>query len=99
MGYSTDRELSSYKEDAVVTRLQAELETERGRNKQLEEDLCLATKNIWSVVDVVHYVIHVKVNACFSIAQYPVRLTAQSTLHFLADLFIPTPTRLLREAF
>ncbi len=36
------------------------------------------------------------------IAQYPVRWTAQSALHFLpplADLFIPTPTRLLREAF
>ncbi len=36
------------------------------------------------------------------LAQYPVRWTAQSALHFLpplADLFIPTPTRLLREAF
>ena len=36
------------------------------------------------------------------IAQYPVRWTAQSALHVLpslADLFIPTPTRLLREAF
>ena len=36
------------------------------------------------------------------IAQYPVRWTAQSALHFLpplADLFIPTPTPLLREAF
>ena len=36
------------------------------------------------------------------IAQYAVRWTAQSALHFLpslADLFIPTPTRLLREAF
>ena len=35
-------------------------------------------------------------------AQYPVRWTAQSALHFfppLADMFIPTPTRLLREAF
>ena len=38
----------------------------------------------------------------FYIAQYPVRWTAQSDLHFLpplADLFIRTPTRLLREAF
>ena len=38
----------------------------------------------------------------FYIAQYPVRWTAQSALHFLpplADLFIPTPTRLLRGAF
>ncbi len=38
----------------------------------------------------------------FYIAQYPVRRTAQSALRFLpplADLFIPTPTRLLREAF
>ena len=38
----------------------------------------------------------------FYIAQYPVRWTAQSALHFLpslADLFMPTPTRLLREAF
>ena len=38
----------------------------------------------------------------FYIAQYPVRWTAQSALHFLpslTDLFIPTPTRLLLEAF
>ena len=38
----------------------------------------------------------------FYIAQYPVLWTAQSALHrlpSLADLFIPTPTRLLREAF
>ena len=38
----------------------------------------------------------------FYIAQYPVRWTAQSALHFLpplADLFIPTPTRLLPKAF
>ena len=38
----------------------------------------------------------------FYIAQYPVRWTAQSALHFLpplADLFIPTPIRVLREAF
>ena len=36
------------------------------------------------------------------IAQYPVRWTTQGASHFLhsvADLFIPTPTRLLREAF
>ena len=34
----------------------------------------------------------------FYIAQYPVRWTAQSALHFLpplADLFIPAPTRIL----
>ena len=38
----------------------------------------------------------------FYIAQYPVHWTAQIALHFLpslADLFIPTPTRLLRAAF
>ena len=38
----------------------------------------------------------------FYIAQYPVRWTAQNASHFLpslTDLFIPTPTRLLREAF
>ena len=38
----------------------------------------------------------------FYIAQYPVRRTAQSALHFLpslTDLLIPTPTRLHREAF
>ena len=37
----------------------------------------------------------------FYIAQYPARWTAQSTEHFLpsTDLFISTPTRLLREAF
>ena len=43
-----------------------------------------------------------RVKGRFYIAQYPVRWTAQSALHFLpslADLFIPTPTRLLREAF
>ena len=37
----------------------------------------------------------------FYIAQYPVRWTAQRALHFLpplTDMFIPTPTRLLREA-
>ena len=38
--------------------------------------------------------------ACFYIAQYPHRWTAQNALHFapLAGLFIPTPTRLLWEA-
>ena len=39
---------------------------------------------------------------CIIIAQYPVRRTAQSAVRFLpsvADLFIPAPTRLLREAF
>ena len=38
----------------------------------------------------------------FYIAQYPVSWTAQRALHFLpslADMFIPTPTQLLREAF
>ena len=38
----------------------------------------------------------------FYIVQYPVRWIAQSAVHFLpslADLFIPTPTLLLREAF
>ena len=38
----------------------------------------------------------------FYIAQYPVRWTGQRALPLLpplADLFIPTPTRLLREAF
>ena len=37
-----------------------------------------------------------------TVVQYPVRWTAQSAIHFfpsLADLLIPTPTRLLREAF
>ena len=42
-----------------------------------------------------------KVKGMFCIAQYPVRSTAQSALHFppLTDLFIPTQTRLLREVF
>ena len=37
----------------------------------------------------------------FYIARYPVRWTAQRALHFppLADLFIPTPSRLLLAAF
>ncbi len=36
----------------------------------------------------------------FYIAQYPVRCTTQSALHFSSsDLFIPTPTRLLLEDF
>ena len=44
----------------------------------------------------------VVIKVVFYIAQYPVRRTAQSALHCLpslADLLIPTPTRLLREAF
>ena len=49
-----------------------------------------------------HGIISKKVKkGSFYIAQYP-RWTAQSALHFLpplTDLFIPTPTRLLREAF
>ena len=39
-----------------------------------------------------------KGNGSFYIAQYPVRWTAQSAVHFLpslSDMFIPTPTRLL----
>ena len=43
-----------------------------------------------------------KSKGSFYIAQYPVRWTAQSALRFLpslADLFIPTPNRLLRQAF
>ena len=39
---------------------------------------------------------------CLNIVQYPVHWTAQSILHFipwLADMFIPTPTRLLYKAF
>ena len=43
-----------------------------------------------------------KSKGSFNIAQYPVSWTAQSALHVLpslADLFIPTPRRLLREAF
>ena len=40
-----------------------------------------------------------KVKVCFYTAQYPVRWIAQSTLRALEDLFIPTPTRLLWEAF
>ena len=42
----------------------------------------------------------IKGKGSFYIAQYPDRWTAQSDLHCLpplADLFIPTPTRLLRE--
>ena len=31
------------------------------------------------------------------IARYPVHMTAQSTLHPLADLFIPRPSQLLTE--
>ena len=45
---------------------------------------------------------NVKDKGSFYIAQYLVRWTAQSALHFLTplpDLFIPTPTRLLWEAF
>ena len=42
--------------------------------------------------------IYKKGKGSFYIAQYPVRWTAQSAVHFLpslADMFIPTPTRLL----
>ena len=44
----------------------------------------------------------IKGKGSFYIAQYPVRWTGQSALHFLlslTDLFIPAPTRRLREAF
>ena len=42
-----------------------------------------------------------KVTVCFYIAQYPVRWTAQSALHFtpLTDLFIPTPSILATQQF
>ena len=43
-----------------------------------------------------------KGKASLHIFQYPVRETAQSVVDLLpslADLFIPTPTRLLREEF
>ena len=39
-----------------------------------------------------------KVKICFYLAQYPIREAAQSALP-LADLFNPTPNRLLWEAF
>ena len=45
---------------------------------------------------------NVKGKGSLYIAQYPVYRTAQSAEQFvtpLADLFIPTPTQLLREAF
>ena len=43
-----------------------------------------------------------KMKGSFYIAQYPLCWTAQNALYFLpsqTDLSIPTPTRLLREAF
>ena len=42
-----------------------------------------------------------QLKVCSYIVQYPVCWTIQSGLHFtpLADLFIPTPTQLLWEAF
>ena len=42
-----------------------------------------------------------KGKVCFYTAQYPVRWPTQSALHFtpLVDLFIPTPTQFLWEAF
>ena len=66
--------------------------------------------NLWcehglSLFSLCECVFHVKKKegkGSFYIAQYPVRWTTQSALHFLpslTDLFIPTPTRLLREAF
>ena len=60
--------------------------------------LCLFTQQ--SLLSLV--ILDVVKMVCFYIAQYPVRWTAQSASHLLpslTDLFIPTPTRLLREAF
>ena len=57
---------------------------------------------VYIYVTVANFVLAGYKKGSFHIAQYPVRWTAQSALHFLpplADLFIPTPTRLLREAF
>ena len=53
----------------------------------------------------IHIILYFRTNkgkGSFYIARYPVCWTAQSALHCLpslADLFIPTATRLLREAF
>ena len=73
-------------------------------NGKFTIDVFIDLKKAFDTVD--HSILVKKVvfkgKGSFYIAQYPVRWTAQSALHFLpslADLFIPTPTRLLREAF
>ena len=63
---------------------------------------CMFIYNVMLLGNVHIVSIEIKGKGSFDIAQYPVRWTAQSALHFLpslTDLFIPTPTRLLREAF
>ena len=64
----------------------------------------LCCSSLYITIVVLHrvYNIPLKGKRSFYMAQYPVSWTAQSALHFLpslTDLFIPTPTRLLREAF
>ena len=66
-----------------------------------ESKTCSVTSLIVTDADL-PTMVKVKGKGSFYIAQNPVRWTAQSALHFLpplADLFIPTPTRLLQEAF
>ena len=62
----------------------------------LRSRLITDLNNLFSIMN------DVKGKGSFYIAQDPVRWTAQSALHFLpplTDLFIPTQTRLIREAF
>ena len=66
------------------------------------EALLCQSKKIFSLKLVKWHLYQVKSKGSFYIAQYPVRRTHQSAVHFLpslADLFIPIPARLLREAF
>ena len=66
-------------------------------------DRCFGPPDI--VRDIQHISFHFKGEkgkGSFYVAQYTVRWTAQSALHLfpsLKDLFIPTPTRLLLDAF
>ena len=52
-------------------------------------------------IHLAHLSDHPQKKVCFYITQYPGCRTTQNALHFttLADLFIPTPTRVLWEVF
>ena len=85
----------------IITRLEKKLDENQPREQA-------GFRSKYSTTDHIHAINQLKEKCreykkgSFYIAQYPVRWTAQSALHFLpslADLFIPTPTRLLREAF
>ena len=83
------------RQEPGVLFLKLHCQVARGGRCKTQQDVC-KLQQTWVIKG------KVKVKVCFYIAQHPVRRTAQSALYVmppLADLFILTITRLLREAF